>query len=167
MKRRKKCSIRMGRNGVRSPLPVWTKTKQQLAFFSQLCRIYWRYLMKWVSLGSKINGYQPRITMVNNFVKNTTWKRILKHVEGKIFQIRSNSCQHGQIRVSAMAVREFVCKMKINHLSSICSHFSTRTLWYEYAIYTVGTRIYAYIRGNSTFRSERIFKIPGKSNLNS
>ena len=96
--KKKKRSIRVGRNRVSRPLRFEIKTKQQVALFSKFCRIYWWNLMKWVSLGCKIQGYQPRITMLNNFVKNTTRKRILKRVEGKIFQIRYDNCHIGQIR---------------------------------------------------------------------
>ena len=39
--------------------------------------------MKWVSLWYKIYGYQLRITILNNFVKNTTRMRILMRSEGQ------------------------------------------------------------------------------------
>ena len=145
MKRRKKCSIRVSRNRVNGPpLRFETQTQQQFALFSKLCRIYWRYLMKWVSLGSKIHGYQPRITMLNNFVKNTTRMRILMRVEGKIFQIRSDSCQHGQIRRVHIYGGTRTCSKNeknsfIEYLFALWYYTRTQTRCYLYGRY-------AYIR---------------------
>jgi hypothetical protein len=47
--------------------------------------------------GCKNDLCEAMVTMSNNLVKNTTQKRILMRVEGKIFQVHSESGQTGQI----------------------------------------------------------------------
>jgi hypothetical protein len=75
--------------------------------------------------GYKNDLCHARTTISNNFVKNTMRMRILMRVEGKIFQIRSESCQHGQIprwvRVMCPALQQWrsylftVCLLSVHY----------------------------------------------------